>query len=283
MNSSIIPAPAESFLKRQIIPLGLTVVTFGVLVFLLWLEIVGLNQLTTTDILLEIRWVDVLVGLTIYLKTSIDFAIFIGRLMAKNDGWKGRIAIEIGTALGNAAGTLAILLIWTFFKEIRWLLALMVLVAALVLFKLAEDSLEHVTDDGIGFSSVKKMARILERWLGRANKLVAPVLRFVLPNLKVSNTGSLNFWPLFLTSFTVPFILGLDDFAGYVPLFSVVNVFGFGTGVFLGHMVLNVFLYLSPERTIKLVKNSLISFIGSIAFIALGVWGLFEVIKIIGH
>ena len=41
-------------------------------------------------------------------------------------------------------------------------------------------------------------------------------------------------------------MLGLDDFAGYVPLFNVVNVFGFAIGVFSGHMVLNAFLYVSP-------------------------------------
>ncbi len=273
----------DSVFKRQILPLVLTAVVCLALVGLLWLEITGLNRFTATDILLQIRWVDVVVGLTIYLKTSIDFAIFIGRLMEKNADWKSRIAIEIGTALGNALGTLAILLIWTFFKEVRWLLALMVFLAALVLFKLAEDSLEHVTDDGVGFSAVKKAARALEKVLDKFNKLVAPVLRFVLPNLKATKEGSLRFWPLFVTSFTIPFILGLDDFAGYVPLFSIVNVFGFGTGVFLGHMLLNLFLYLSPERTIRVVKNSLISFIGSLAFIGLGIWGLVEVVRIIGH
>ncbi len=274
---------ADSLFKRQVLPLILTFVVFVVLVGALWLEIFGLNQITTTDILLRIRWVDVLVGLTIYLKTSIDFAIFIGRLMEKNSDWKSRIAIEVGTALGNALGTMAILLVWTFFKEVRWLLAAMVFLAALVLFKLAEDSLEHVTDDGIGFSGVKKAARLLEKVLGKLNALVAPVLKFILPNMKATKEGSLRFWPLFLTSFTIPFILGMDDFAGYVPLFSIVNVFGFGTGVFLGHMVLNLFLYLSPERTIKAVKNSLISFIGSLAFIGLGIWGLIEVVKIIEH
>ncbi len=273
----------ESLFKRQILPLTLTVVVCAVLVGVLWLEIFGLNQLTATDIVLHIRWVDVVVGLTIYLKTSIDFAIFIGRLMEKNTDWKSRIAIEVGTALGNALGTMAILLVWTFFKEIRWLLALMVLIAALVLFKMAEDSLEHVTGDGASASPLKRFAHALETGLGRFNALVAPVLKFILPNLKATKEGSLRFWPLFLTSFTIPFILGLDDFAGYVPLFNVVNVLGFGTGVFLGHMVLNLFLYLSPSRTIKLVKNSIISFIGSIAFIGLGVWGLYEVIRIIGH
>jgi cadmium resistance protein CadD (predicted permease) len=273
----------DSLLKRQFLPLVLTIVVCAALVGFLWLEIVGLNQLTSTDILLQIHWVDVLVGLTIYLKTSIDFAIFIGLLMSKNASWKSRIAIEVGTALGNALGTMAILLVWTFFKEIRWLLAIMVFLAALVLFKLAEDSLEHVTNEGVGLPIVKRAAHFLERGLQRLNHFLAPVLRFILPNLKATKEGALPFWPLFLTSFTIPFILGLDDFAGYVPLFSVVNVLGFGTGVFVGHMILNFFLFLSPERTIRIVKNSLISFLGSIAFIGLGVWGLVEVVRILAE
>jgi hypothetical protein len=82
-------------------------------------------------------------------------------------------------------------------------------------------------------------------------------------------------------AFTVPFILGLDDFAGYVPLFNIVNVYGFAIGVFLGHMILNIFLFISPQHTIKIVKNAYISFTGSIVFIGLAVWGLVEVFKII--
>lgn len=82
-------------------------------------------------------------------------------------------------------------------------------------------------------------------------------------------------------SLTVPFILGLDDFAGYVPLFNIVNVFGFGIGVMLGHMILNIFLYISPKRTIRAVKNPIVSFVGSIAFIFLAVWGFIEAYKLL--
>ena len=82
---------------------------------------------------------------------------------------------------------------------------------------------------------------------------------------------------LLLFSVTVPFVLGLDDFAGYVPLFNIVNVFGFSVGVFVGHMILNVFLSASPERTIRAVKNPVISLVGSIVFVLLAIWGLSEV------
>jgi hypothetical protein len=269
-------------LRDQAIALTLTVITCGAMIGMLWAEIVLLNTFTSEKIQLHVRIADILVGMTIYLKTSIDFAIFIGRLMEKNPGLKGRIGIEIGTALGNAAGTFAILLIWAFFKEVDWLLAIMIVIAALVLVRLAQDSLEHVLAGGKTYpqwfqKSITKFDTILRDF----NKLVDPLLSKLIPSHSIKAKTSATFIGLLAISFTVPFILGLDDFAGYVPLFDIVNVFGFGIGVFVGHMILNIFLYLSPTRTIQAVKNPLISLVGSIAFIALAVWGLIEAYKLL--
>ena len=254
-------------------------------VFVLWFEIVVLNRLVISREVIKVHLVlaDILVGMTIYLKTSIDFAIFIGRLMSKFPGWKNRIMIEIGTALGNILGTLVILLIWDVFREVRFLMAAMIVVASLVLFRLAEDGLEHVKDEQgkykVSFGGIEK---ILERILHQGNQLVAPVLTRLIPHTNIKDTNKKGFLPLFVLSISVPFILGLDDFAGYIPLFNVVNVFGFATGVFLGHMILNVALFLSPIKTITAVKNPIISFLGSIAFILLALWGLYEAARLIG-
>jgi hypothetical protein len=273
------------YIKSQIIPLSLTVVTCAAMVGVLWLEISLLNLVTTENIQLHVRVSDVLVGLTIYLKTSIDFAIFIGRLMEKNPGLKGRIGIEIGTALGNAVGTFAILLIWTFFRQVNWLLAIMIIIAALVLVRLAQDSLDHVVERKHTYPWwFRLVVSGFDRLLRLFNRLFDPVLSKILPahSLKVQRKTSLI--SLLSLSFTVPFILGLDDFAGYVPLFSVVKVFGFAIGVFVGHMILNIFLYLSPLRTIQAVKNPLIALFGSIAFVFLAGWGLIEAFKLLfGH
>lgn len=247
-------------------------------------EIKLLNLVIAEPIHIHLRWYDILIGLTIYLKTSIDFAIYIGRLMSHNRGYKSRIAIELGTAIGNAAGTFAILAVWAFFKEVKWLLALMIFLAALVLFRLAQDSLEHAKSAEAqqqGFFA--RLVRFTEVILEKVNRVIAPVLKFIVPNLSTGQKAGLKFPQLFWVAFTVPFILGLDDFAGYVPLFSIVNVLGFAIGVFAGHMILNMLLYISPAKTIKIVKNPLISFLGALAFIGLGIWGLLEVIKIIGH
>jgi hypothetical protein len=127
---------------QQFVPLVLTGVILAVLVVILYFYIALLNTLPTGEkVMLIARPVDILVGVTIYLKTAIDFAIFMGRLMGSNPGWRNRIAIELGTAIGNAAGTLAIIALWVIFKEVEILLAAMVLLASLVLFELAHSGM----------------------------------------------------------------------------------------------------------------------------------------------
>lgn len=267
---------------KQIVPIVLTIVVFSGISVGIYLWIVFLNRFTHTDIVLKLRWSDILIGMTIYLKTSVDFAILIGNLMARYEGVRNRIAIEIGTAVGNALGTLIVLTIWNFFRDVEWLLALMILIAALVLFKLAEEGIEHVKETEQKLpDSFKKIADETGDWLHRLNKGLSPILRYVVPNVSMRPKKNLTFWGLFGAAFTIPFILGLDDFAGYVPLFSIVNVFGFSVGVFLGHMILNMALFISPKKTVQIVKNPYISFAGSIVFVGLALWGIYEVIRIL--
>lgn len=269
-------------MKNQTLPIVLTVIVFGVLCLVLYGFILILNQFSSKDILLEVRWGDVLVGLTIYLKTSVDFALIIGNLMSVYSGVKSRITIEIGTAVGNALGTLIVLGIWNFFREVEWLLALMIFVAALVLFRLAQDGFEHAHAWDAKYPTwFKAIVGFLEKTVTNINVFVDPVLKYIVPHASMKPKRGLAFIGLFVASFTIPFILGLDDFAGYVPLFSIVNVFGFAIGVFLGHMVLNMALFISPKKTITAVKNPLISFAGSVVFIGLALWGFFEVYKIL--
>lgn len=272
----------KKLVKEQLIPIILTVVIFGGLSLILYLQILFLNTLSKQDIALHLRWTDVLVGLTIYLKTSVDFAIFIGNLMVAYPGWKGRIAIEIGTALGNAVGTLIILAIWNFFREVEWLLALMILIASLVLFRLAEDGLEHAKVDMDKYRVwFRNFLFHFDKNLGKLNDQANRILKYIVPHASMKPRTGLTFAGLFAASFTIPFILGLDDFAGYVPLFSIVNVFGFAIGVFAGHMILNMALFISPHKTVKAVKQPVISFLGSLVFVGLAIWGFYEVLKIL--
>jgi len=274
----------QAIYPNQVVPLGLTNIVFVFGVFILWLGILILNKfIITREIIVPVlRWPDIVIGLIIYLKTAIDFAIFIGRLMSKYPGWKNRIVIEVGTALGNITGTLAILLIWDLFREVRPLMALMIVIASLVLLRLAEEGLEHVRDKAGNYKiSLSGIVQTLDKILHTFNSLTGPVLNRIVPSIGIEDNKARGFSGLFFLGFTIPFILGLDDFAGYIPLFNVVNVFGFGTGVFLGHMLLNTALFISPKTTIKAVKNPIISFLGSIAFIGLAFWGLFEALKLL--
>lgn len=282
----------KSFLARvdssrwlsQLLPLLLTLVVLGILLTILHFALTLFNLLPVQmPIIMEIHVVDVAIGVTVYLKTSIDFAIFIGRLMTTYSGWRNRVAIEIGTALGNAIGTIAIIGLWIMFKDIHLLLALMIFLAALVLFELAHGSLEHFSFwEGVG--GVKRIVYLtLHKGLSIIIKIIDPILSRVMPDLgnKLDGKSELTWWQLLGFSTTVPFILGLDDFAGYVPLFSVVNIYGFATGVIAAHTILNISLFLSPGKTIQAVKNEYVSFLGTIAFIFLALYGIGETVRIL--
>lgn len=275
---------SAKILRSQFIPLSLTILTFFCLVGLLYLFILFLNLFSTTNkIVPDVRLADILVGLTIYLKTSIDFAIFIGNVMKHNPGWRKRIAIEAGTAGGNAAGTLLILLIWSFFREIPILMVVMIIVASLVLLKMAEESIGEFLETQKTHHPIRHITVFAHQQLTHINSLFKPVLGKLIPKTSITNTQMLSFWSLALFSFTIPFILGLDDFAGYVPLFSVINVFGFCMGVFLGHMILNLGLFLAPSKTVQLVKLPLILLFGGLAFTGIALWGVYEAFSIFQH
>lgn len=276
----------SSRISKQIIPLIVAIVTFIGVSVIYYFVINILNIFPGEKIQLRLDWADVLIGLTIYLKTAIDFALLIGILMHKFPGVKNRILIEVGTALGNALGTIMVLVIWFFFKEVIWLLALMIFFASLVLLKLAESSIEHIHEDSdkkeiTGW--VKTAVGGLESFLKPINSFLDPLLSKIVPDLKFDSTKVVGYSSLFISSFSIPFILGMDDFAGYVPLFKVVNVLGFGTGVFLGHMILNILLFLNPEATIKAIKNPVVAILGSVAFIGISAWGLWEVFHLLDH
>jgi hypothetical protein len=123
---------------------------------------------------------------------------------------------------------------------------------------------------------LRKPVGYLEKFLTGVNKLTHPILSRVVPSQSIRVEHKRTLLALLVMAATVPFILGLDDFAGYVPLFSVVNVFGFTIGVLLGHMLLNISLYISPQRTIAAIRNPIIAIVGSMVFVGLAAWGLFE-------
>lgn len=267
---------------EQLVPIILTVFTFLILSTLLYGFLLFLNSfLLQNQVILDFRKRDVLIGIAVYLKTAIDFAIFIGNLMRTNPGWKKRIAIEVGTAVGNAFGTFLVLAVWIFFKQIPILMAIMVFIASVILFRMAQESFEEFLKQKKSFIKMRMPAYLLQSQLNVVSKLFRPLIGFFVPNLNLTRAKKLTFANLIVFSFTIPFILGLDDFAGYISLFSIINVFGFALGVLLGHMLLNIGLFTFPKRTVQIVTHPFVLIGGGFAFIALGLWGFIETAKLL--
>jgi hypothetical protein len=271
----------KKILIEQALPIFLTFLTFlGLSTLLYGLLLILTSFNVGQPIILDFRRREVLFGIIIYLKTAIDFAIFTGNLMKTNPGWKKRIAIELGTAVGNGFGTFLILIIWTVFKSIPPLMIIMIFIAAVVLFRMAQESFEEFLKQRQSFIKLKMPVSLLQDQLNLVNKIFRPILRFFVPNLNLTKTKKLSFINLVIFSFTIPFVLGLDDFAGYIPLFTLINVFGFTIGILLGHMLLTIGLFAFPRKTIEVVKHPIVLVVGGLAFIGLGIYGFWEAIQI---
>ena len=272
----------KKLLIEQALPILLTVFTFLVLATLLYGLLLILDSLHLGEpIILDFRKREVLLGIIIYLKTAVDFAIFIGNLMHTNPGWKKRIAIELGTAIGNGLGTFLILILWTVFKAIPLLMVVMIFIAAVVLLRMAQESFEEFLKQKQSFIKLKMPVSLLQDQLNLVNKIFRPILRFFVPDLNLTKSKKLLFANLVVFSFTIPFVLGLDDFAGYIPLFTLVNVFGFSIGILLGHMLLTIGLFAFPKLTVSVVKHPFVLIIGGLAFIGLGLYGFYECINLL--
>ena len=216
-----------NFLREQGLPIGITIITFALISVLLILFVNILNLFPFPDkILVSLKPYDILFGMTIYLKVSVDFAIFMGNLIKSNPGWKNRIAIELGTSIGNALGTILILTVWIFLRNVEILLVIMILISSLVLLKMAEEGIKDFLEIEQEHVLSRPLTRI-KNLLSIINKLTHPFLRKILPEGRITGKTAVSFSSLVIFSFTVPFILGLDDFAGYIPLFSIINIVSF--------------------------------------------------------
>ncbi len=275
----------EPILYSQVIPLT---IAFGSgLLFLLFLFFnVNLSNhiFPITPIRLTLGFADLALGFYLYIKTSVDFAAFIGSMMVSNPGWKNRVAVEWGTSLGNFAGTLVVLWLWMIFRSTNQLLeGLIVLIASFVLLELAAGSHERLREAEWDVQSgFKKSFFMLSKFFLKLRLFTEPFLVWM-PDLEATMSGKSlpTIKSLLLYSFIVPFILGSDDFASYISVFSVVNVFSFATGVIIGHSILLAGLFAFPKKVDHLLALPGFSALAITTFILLFLNGAYDAVKIL--
>lgn len=269
---------------KKFVPVLLAILTFFGLATVLYGILILLTSLPLNyPIILDFRRRELLIGIVVYLKTAIDFAILMGNLMHTNPGWKKRVAIGLGTAMGNAFGTFAVLTVWTIAKEFRILIVIFVFISSVVLLRLAEESFEEFLKQKKSFIKIdiRKPVSLLQDQLDFVNRLFRPILKFFVTDLDLKKTKRLSFANLVIFSFTIPFILGFNDFSAYIPMFAYINVFGFTLGILLGHLLLTIGLFAFPKKTVVFVKHPLVLIGGGLAFIAIGLFGFWEAFRVL--
>lgn len=262
-------------MKKQFLPifisLGLfvifTIITYFLLRFLNTFNIIS-EKLST-----QLFFSQIGLGIFIYLKTAVDYAIFVGCLMEKNTGTPKRIAMNAGTSIGCFLGVTLITILWSFFKEVHWLMVILLVVSAMILFKLGDGSKEHY--DG--------MPEWLKYPLNLFFQITRPIVKiftFFMPNSELSS-GTLNVGRLFFLSMIIPFALGADDLAGYMVLLTPLNVFSLLIGIYFGDAIIDIGLFSNQKLTVKIVKNKYVSYFGALIFIFLGFMSIFHAINYI--
>lgn len=254
-------------MRKQLLPLSISFGLFAVFVILTAGIIHLLNTLGFSQKLsLQIIWAQIGLGIFIYLKTAVDYAIFVGSLMEHNDGIPRRIAMNAGTSIGCFIGVSIIAVLWTFCKEIHWLMVILLVIAAMVLFKLGDGSQDH-------FDSIPAWLRYPLALFFDLTRPIVKVLTWFMPSSELKS-GALSVGRLFILSMIIPFALGADDLAGYMVLLTTGNIFSLLIGIYFGDAVIDAGLFANQELTVKIVKNRWVSYFGAIVFIALGIMSL---------
>lgn len=261
-------------MNKQLIPVSISlslfglcsVITYGLLHFLNGFDLVA-HKLSLTLVFGQF-----LIGIFIYLKTSVDYALFVGALMEKNPGTPKRIAMNVGTQIGCFLGVTVIVVLWVFFKEIHWLMAILLVIAGMILIGLGDGSQEH-------FSALpEKLRRPLEIFFDVTRPIVK-LFTFFMPDNEMS-AKEMNTKKLFFVSGIIPFALGADDLAGYMVLLNPVNAFSLLVGIYFGDAIIDIALFFDPEITVKIVKNRWVSYVGALFFIGLGLLSIYHAVRI---
>ena len=261
-------------MRKQLLPISVSLSFFIIFSYLTYFILKYINTLNAVEekILITIIYEQVVLGMFIYLKTAVDYAIFVGRLMDKNQGIKKRLAMNIGTSLGCFFGVSLILIIWSIFKEVKIIMFILLLFSGMILIGLGDNSQEHFHDMNKNFKTPVQVFFNITR-------PIVNMFTFFMPEGSMK-AKTLDLKSLFIYSAILPFILGADDLAGYMVLMSISNVFSLLIGIYLADAVIDIFLFTNRKLTTKFVKNKFISYFGAIFFIIIGVLSIIKAINI---
>ncbi len=262
-------------MKKQLLPIIISLSLFVVFSIITHFLLVGLDSLKlfNQQLSTEFIWVQIGLGVFIYLKTAVDYALFVGMLMEKNDGIPKRIAMNVGTQIGCFIGVTGIVILWAFFKEIHWLMAILLVIAAMILFGLGDGSQEH-------FEEIHPYLRKPLQLFFDFTRPIVKVFTFFMPDSEMKPT-IFGIKKLFLVSMIIPFALGADDLAGYMTLLTPFNIFSLLVGIYFGDAIIDIALFWNRDSTVKIVKNKWISYLGAIFFIGLGIMSIIHAISYI--
>lgn len=224
-----------------------------------------INPVSAQPIKLEFHWLDFLVGFFLYFVTAIDYALIVGRMQVINHGIRARFVMNVGTCVGCFVGVTMVLFLWGFAKEIDWLIIALLIFAGCVMAKLAFEGLEYFVHSSSIWAPLRQ---ITLRGVTLAHHLTEG-LTFWIPELSSPKVVPMSLSKLAGWSFLLPFIIGLDDFVGYMGAMTIYNVYSLLFGIFLADILIDILIFISPKMTRKLVENAWLSFLATYAFLYL--------------
>ncbi len=133
------------------------------------------------------------------------------------------------------------------------------------MIKLAFEGIEY-------FENAKDIPAIFRKNLAKTLTVmhsVTTIFTFWIPELGSPKVKKMNLKTLTTWSFLLPFIIGLDDFVGYMGAMTIYNVFSLLVGIYFADILIDILIFVSPTFTKKMVESSILSILAAFAFIYL--------------
>lgn len=224
-----------------------------------------INPASQEKILFELHVTDILVGFFLYFVTAVDYALVVGRMSIRNPGSRARLAMNVFTCVGCFVGVSLVLLLWGFAKEVPGIILPLLIFAGSVMVKLAYEGREYFEHSTSIWSWVRSLTMIILKVLYYPTR----IFTYWIPELSSPKVESLSVRKLAVWSFVLPFIIGLDDFIGYMGAMTIYNVFSLLIGIYLADIFIDILIFISPALTRKVVENAILSLLAAYAFLYL--------------